>query len=658
MLIGFLLKAHQKIHVASSIEMPTPIMSLSRNAKRRIVFTADLVVLLASLMLAFVLRYGTPGWSGALSKSWPLLVVMAVSGAVLFLLVRLPQVKLRAFENRALLRLGGVAMALAICAMVTSYLLDLPTPRSVPLIFAALFFMMATGVRLLMIQLLQIKANKEGREQTRVAIYGAGAAGVQLAAALRQSHEARPFIFLDDNPNLQGLVIGGVPVYRPSLLPKLIARHKITRVLLAMPSAPRERQEELIASILAYGVEVQILPSFIDLMSNKGLNAQLTPVSPFQLLGRSKVDLDTPEIAKAYAGRVVMVTGAGGSIGSELCRQLVVCRPACIVLFERGEFALYSIDRTLRPLAEDAGIPVVSRLGSVTDPARVEAVVNQEGVEIILHAAAYKHVPLVEENELEGARNNVLGTKIVADAAQKAGVERFILVSTDKAVRPTNIMGATKRLAEMVVQDLQTRSPCTKFAMVRFGNVLGSSGSVLPLFQKQIETGGPVTVTHPEVTRFFMTIPEAARLVLLAGAYAKGGDVFVLDMGQPQKILDIAKKMIELSGRRVKDAATGQGDIAIEITGLRPGEKLYEELLLDDNSLTKTPHPKILCAQESVLGQHAVSSMLEEIETSIKKGDAARLRRLMGIYVEGYKIGLQQTVSLPSLPVSNGVAAS
>lgn len=594
-------------------------------------------MLLICLALAMVLRYGTLSLDIAFSPSWPLFIVMAVIGAILFLLLRLPQIKLSALENQAILRIGWAAVLLALCAMIASYLLNLPTPRSVPLIFGAFFFMMATGVRLLTLQFFQFWGDREGKDQARVAIYGAGSAGIQLASALRQSREARPIFFLDDNINLQGVVVAGIPVFRPDRLPTLLSRHKVGRVLLAMPSAPASRQEELVGNISALGIEVQVLPSYIDLMSNKGLGAQLKPVSPTQLLGRSKVDLDIPEIAKAYAGRVVMVTGAGGSIGSELCRQLIDCRPAGIVLYEQGEFALYSIDRDLRPKAREAGIPMVTRLGSVTNPARVASVIEQEKVEIILHAAAYKHVPLVEENELEGARNNVVGTRVMAEAAQKAGLERFILISTDKAVRPTNIMGATKRLAEMVAQDLQTRSTFTKFAMVRFGNVLGSSGSVLPLFQKQIEMGGPVTVTHSDVTRFFMTIPEAARLVLLAGAYAQGGDVFVLDMGEPQKIIDIAHKMIEMSGRKVKDPITGEGDIAIEITGLRPGEKLYEELLLDDESLVKTPHPKILRAKEAVLEQDAISGMLDELDSSITRGDTASLRRLVEAYVEGYR---------------------
>jgi len=414
-------------------------------------------------------------------------------------------------------------------------------------------------------------------------------AGIQLASALRQSSEVKPIAFVDDNPALWGLLVSGLQVRAPKALPELIATGRISRILLAMPSISRARQSALLAELEGLGCEVHIMPSYADLVAGRGLTDTAAPVAPDALLGRDKVDLDIPDVAKAYAGRGVMVTGAGGSIGSELCRQLLDIKPSHIVLFERSEFELYSIDNELRVLAEAAGIKVTTRLGSIIDARRVREVMEQTKVEIVLHAAAYKHVPLVEENELEGVRNNVLGTKVVAEAAEAAGVERFILISTDKAVRPTNIMGASKRMAELVVQDLQTRSSGTKFSMVRFGNVLGSSGSVLPLFEQQIRRGGPVTVTHPDVTRFFMTIPEAARLVLLAGA----------------------RRMIELSGRSVKDQ--GEGDIAIEITGLRPGEKLYEELLIDDESLRGTPHSKILRAEEAMLSQIEVAAMLREV---------------------------------------------
>ncbi|MBW4964218.1 polysaccharide biosynthesis protein [Sulfitobacter sp. CW3] len=613
------------------------IHNLSRATKRSIFLTVDSLLIPISLYLAFALRYGTATPWDPIFSSWALFPMLTLIGSGFVWALRLHRIKLNAFDTHSISNIGVAAILLAFSAMVLSYLLNLSAPRSVPVLLGLFFCLLAVSARLGGLSFLRW-ASERGGDRKPVAIYGAGAAGIQLAAALRQASEARPVFFVDDNPNLHGLMVAGLPVHDPALLPQLVEKRHIAQILLAAPSMPKERRDEVLAKLSTYKAEVQVLPSYVELMSGKGLVESLRTVAPDQLLGRDKVALDTPEIAKTYAGRVVMVTGAGGSIGSELCRQLLNCNPARIILFEQGEFQLYSIDQELQAEAKAIGIPVIARLGSVTNKARVAGVIAEEAVEIILHAAAYKHVPLVEENELEGARNNVLGTQIVAEAAAEANLERFILVSTDKAVRPTNIMGATKRMAELVVQDTQTRHGAIKFAMVRFGNVLGSSGSVLPLFQKQIARGGPVTVTHKDVTRFFMTIPEAARLVLLAGAYAKGGDVFVLDMGEPQKIIDIAHRMITLSGRKVKDLQTGDGDIEIIVTGLRPGEKLYEELLIDDDSLLPTPHPKILRAQEAMLSQIEVASMLRELQESITKADTVRLRRLIAARVEGYHV--------------------
>lgn len=616
---------------------PSKILELSRITKRAIFIVVDSLLIPLSLYCAFALRYGTASPWDWLMTSWVLFPALTFVGCGIILALHLDRIKLNAFDISSTSRIGLAAVLLSISAMVLSYTLNLSAPRSVPVLFGALFCLLSVGARLSGLALLQWSAERDGSCKP-VAIYGAGAAGIQLAAALRQASEARPVLFVDDNPSLHQLTVAGLPVCNPDALGTLIAKHGIEQILLAAPSMSKSRRDIVIEKLKAHETEVRVLPSFIELMSGKGQSDGLRTVAPDELLGRDMVALDTPEIAKTYAGRVVMVTGAGGSIGSELCRQLLNCNPARIVLFEQGEFQLYSIDQEMQFAAQASNIPVIARLGSVTNQARVAGVIAEEGVEIILHAAAYKHVPLVEENELEGARNNVLGTQVVAEAAAAANIERFILISTDKAVRPTNIMGATKRMAELVVQDIQTRSTVTKFAMVRFGNVLGSSGSVLPLFQKQIAQGGPVTVTHADVTRFFMTIPEAARLVLLAGAYATGGDVFVLDMGQPQKIVDIARRMITLSGRSVKDPETGEGDIVIEITGLRPGEKLYEELLIDDHSLVGTPHAKILRAQEAMLSQIEVAAMIKELQASITDANAKRLRNLIVAKVEGYHL--------------------
>ncbi|WP_281966967.1 polysaccharide biosynthesis protein [Roseovarius nanhaiticus] len=618
------------------------IHKLPRLVKRGIFLTTDTLLVPLSLYAAFGLRYGTLTPLNQVQDSLILFALMTVLGAVLISICRLPRIRLNALEMRAVTRIGTTAALLALLAIILSYLLQLSGPRSVPLIFSAVFFLLSLTARIAALTLLTWMEDRQGTRQ-RVAIYGAGAGGIQMAAALRQSPEARPVLFIDDNVNLQGLMTAGLPVFSPSDLTKLVERYQIQRVLLAIPSIAQDLRSTRIEELAGLGLDVQVLPSYVEMMAGHGPEEPLRPVSPDALLGRSKVDLDTPEIAKAYAGRTVMVTGAGGSIGSELCRQLINRRPARLVLYEHSEIALYAIDQDLLKRAAAVGVAITARLGSVTDAARVGAVMADTGVEIVLHAAAYKHVPIVEENELEGARNNVLGTKIVADAAVRAGVERFILVSTDKAVRPTNIMGATKRMAELVIQDLQIRTTQTRFAIVRFGNVLGSSGSVLPLFERQIKQGGPVTVTHPEVTRFFMTIPEAARLVLLAGAYAKGSDVFVLDMGAPQKIIDIARRMVEMSGRTVRDPETGKGDIAIEITGLRPGEKLYEELLIDDESLRATPHPKILRAEEANLSALETAAMLRELGGALEARDVARLRRLIALRVDGYHT--QQRVS-------------
>ncbi|WP_273508902.1 polysaccharide biosynthesis protein [Planktotalea frisia] len=608
-------------------------MNLPRRAKHALWLLLDVLLVPLSLYFAFALRFGTPTPSWAMTASWALFPALMFIGLAACVAFDLHKVKLHALERFAMLRIGVVAIVLALSAIVLSYLLGTSAPRSVPLIFGVVFFCGALALRMAVLATLTFMARGLGT-RAPVAIYGAGSAGIQLVSALRQSSEVKPVVFVDDNPTLRGLIVSGLKVQSPDTLEAMIAKGKIERVLLAMPSISRSGQDIILKRLAALKCGVQVLPSYVDLIVGKGSLANLRTVTPDELLGRDKVDLDIPDVAKVYAGRNVMVTGAGGSIGSELCRQLIGTAPAHIVLFERSELALYQIDRELRPLADAAGIKVTTRLGSVTDAPRVQAVMAETDTEIVLHAAAYKHVPLVEENELEGARNNVLGTQVVAEAAQAAGVERFILISTDKAVRPTNIMGATKRMAELVVQDLQTRSTGTKFSMVRFGNVLGSSGSVLPLFEQQIRRGGPVTVTHAEVTRFFMTIPEAARLVLLAGAYAKGGDVFVLDMGEAMKILDIAKRMIELSGRTVRE--NGVGDIEVKITGLRPGEKLFEELLIDDDSLGATPHEKILRAEEAMLSQIEVASMLRELGASLERGDTAALRALVEKRVDGY----------------------
>ena len=608
---------------------------LSRPTKRAILISIDLVIVLFCFYAAFALRFGTGIPFEYIGRSWVLLPLLLVACVVLSISLHLPSIKMNTFESTAVIRIGYCALGLVIFAMVSSYLLGLGAPRSVPIIFGVLFFFGATLVR--QVGFFALNALPVGAGQrVPVAIYGAGAAGIQLVSALRQTKGLKPVTFVDDSRALQGLIVAGLKVEPPEVLQKLAAKGRIQRVLLAMPSISTSHREKLLKSLAALPLEVQVLPSFIEMLNGEGIERNLRTVSPDELLGRNKVNLSGLDISTAYAGRAAMVTGAGGSIGAELCRQLLNCGLKKLVLFEQNEFALYTIDQELRPLAQASGVEIIARLGSVTDSARVKSVMQSEGIHIVLHAAAYKHVPIVEENELEGARNNVLGTRVVAKIACELGIERFILISTDKAVRPANIMGATKRMAEMVVQDLQTRSQTTKLSMVRFGNVLGSSGSVLPLFQQQILSGGPVTVTHPDITRFFMAIPEAARLVLLAGAFAKGGDVFVLDMGQPMKIIDIAKRMIKLSGRTVKSTQAPEGDIELIITGLRPGEKLYEELLIDDETLKTTPHEKILRARDSTPSAPEIAQMLATLESALKARSEIQLRLLLAQWIDGY----------------------
>jgi FlaA1/EpsC-like NDP-sugar epimerase len=608
-------------------------IKLPRSMKRMVMLAADMLLVPIALYVAYALRFGTAFPLGWLSGSWQILVATVVAAPVAIIVCRLPWIKLSTLDFRGALRIAAVGCLLGATASLSSLIFGAGSPRSIPVIFAVTFCILSFFGRVSVILSLQWFAKSSSA--TPVAIFGAGAAGIQLSSALRQSPEVVPVCFVDDDPSYKGLNIAGLRVHSRSGLKRMVANEQVARILIAIPSMDQSGISRIVEDLGELGVEIQVLPSFVDLISGRSKELQL--VAPEALLGREKVNLDLPVVAKSYAGRSVMVTGAGGSIGSELCKQLLECNLERIVLFEQSEYALYEIEAALRAGAASKNIEVVARLGSVCDRRRVEAIMRSQKVQIVLHAAAYKHVPLIEENEIEGARNNILGTRTLAETARAAGVERFILVSTDKAVRPTNIMGATKRLAELVLQDLASRSVKTRFSMVRFGNVLGSSGSVLPLFQKQIRQGGPVTVTHPDVTRFFMTIPEASRLVLLAGAFSEGGDVFVLDMGKPMRIIDIARRMIEMSGATVQSPNAPDG-IEIKVTGLRPGEKLYEELLIDNASLTETPHEKILRAQEEKHSEIMTKRMLKDFEAAVADADRDEIRRLVREYASGYHV--------------------
>jgi FlaA1/EpsC-like NDP-sugar epimerase len=584
-----------------------------------------------SIFLANTLRYGAVVPLDHFFAAWPVMLTSTLATPIVLITTRLPWIKISAFDVYSALRIACAAGLLGLVASLTSYVFNVDYLLSIPIIFAVIFFTFSFLGHLLFRHLAIV--SRRSKIAVPVAIFGAGSAGLQLASFLRRSDEVQLVCFFDDDPSYNGLIISFLRVYARSAIKKMVETGQVQKIFVALPSIDQVVVSQLINELSVFGVEIQTLPSIADFIS--GRSNILTPVSTDALLGRNVIDLDIPAVAESFAGRVVMVTGAGGSIGSELCSQLLECRPKKIVLFEQCELALYNIEAALTPSAEKGTISLIARLGSVCNQTEVENVMRLENVEVVLHAAAYKHVPLVEKNEVKGAENNVLGTKTVAEAALRQGVERFILISTDKAVRPTSVMGATKRMAELVLQDIATRSTVTRFSTVRFGNVLGSSGSVIPLFQKQIRGGGPVTVTHTEVTRFFMTIPEAARLVLLAGAFSKGADVFVLDMGSPMNILEIAKRMIAMSGGSIRSPQNPNG-IEIVVTGLRPGEKLYEELLIDDNNLQPTPHVKILRAVENGIIETQVVRMIKDLENAVKVSNCKDVRNVLTTYVEGY----------------------
>ncbi|GAA5214045.1 hypothetical protein GCM10025776_05110 [Corallincola platygyrae] len=461
-------------------------------------------------------------------------------------------------------------------------------------------------------------------------IYGAGGSGRQLCIALRYSHEYAAVAFVDDDDTLAGTVIQGLKVLKPNDLSRLITKYSVKKVLLALPRASRKRRSQIISNLAPLSVEVLTVPNMPDIVSGKSKIDELRDVPIDDLLGRDTVAPHPTLMSADVLHKNVMVTGAGGSIGSELCRQILQQRPNRLVLFEISEFALYSIDKELTALSEELGVDVeiVPLLGSVQRKNRLSATMSAFQIHTVYHAAAYKHVPLVEYNVVEGVRNNVFGTLFSGEAALETGVETFVLVSTDKAVRPTNVMGTTKRMAELSLQALAEISNTTRFSMVRFGNVLGSSGSVIPLFKRQIASGGPITVTHPEIIRYFMTIPEAAQLVIQAGAMGKGGDVFVLDMGEPVKIVDLARNLINLSGLQVRDEDNPEGDVEIQFTGLRPGEKLYEELLIGDNVKT-TSHERIMAADEVYLNWNELEVMLSKLDLACHNFDHDSIRALL-----------------------------
>ena len=613
-----------------------PVLSLPRAVKRLVVLAVDTSLCVLTVWLSYYLRLGefislTDNAKWAVGVSIGLAIpIFVISGLY-----------------RAIFRYSGWPALLAVAQAIGIYgllyasvftAMGVPgVPRTIGIIQPILLLLFVGASRAFARVWLgdQYRSILKQGARAKVLIYGAGSTGRQLVAAMANSHEMQVVGFLDDDDRLHGHVLNGQPIYNPVDLSQLVSTLGISDVLLAMPGLNRKSRNDILIRIRAARVAVRTLPSMTELAQGKVSVSDLRELDIDDLLGREAVTPNHILLVKNISGKVVLVTGAGGSIGSELCRQILAVKPAKLLLIEQSEFALYAIHQELEEKQSQKNSVLVPLLASVQDVDRMREIMATWQPDTVYHAAAYKHVPLVEHNPAEGVKNNVLGTLRTAQAAAENGVADFVLISTDKAVRPTNIMGASKRLAELVLQALATQSSSTRFSMVRFGNVLGSSGSVVPRFRQQIRDGGPVTLTHPDITRYFMTIPEAAQLVIQAGAMAKGGDVFVLDMGQPVKIMDLACRIIELSGLQVKNAQNPDGDIDIEITGLRPGEKLYEELLIGDNP-RPTSHPRIMKAHEEHIGWTDLENKLRSLEMALNINDVAVIRLMMQQLVSGY----------------------
>ena len=605
------------------------IASLPRRQKQIVLVLMDICILPLMMWLAYAIRLARPNVQVMQGlDAW--YIYVGVVGIAIFALLGIYRAIVRSFNEDYLLRIL-IGTFIQIVALYTIKKLNVAfIPMSIPLMYGFMLFSYMWWSRAV-IRYATLKTFAKKQSRKRVAIYGAGLAGQQIAAALNRSDDYLPVCFIDDKRSLQGQSLSGLKIYAPHRAAAKLGKFGIEEVLLAMPSVVRARKKEIIESFDTADVKIMELPGVTQLVDGKVKVSDIREVDIIDLLGRDPVPPKPELLEKNIKNKVVMVTGAGGSIGSELCRQIVKHQPKMLVLFEMSEFALYSIDRELQ--ASD--IQIIPVLGSVTNQQKLERIIQEYKVQTVYHAAAYKHVPLVEANPFEGIYNTSIGTQRSVDAAVNQNVETFVLISTDKAVRPTNVMGASKRMAELYCQGLASTNPKTQISIVRFGNVLGSSGSVVPLFKKQIAKGGPVTVTHPEVTRYFMTIPEAAQLVIQAGAMGTGGDVFLLDMGEPVKIVDLAKQMIRLSGFRAIDE-NDIGDIEVQFTGLRPGEKLYEELLIDAYNVEKTDHERILKSFEKSYEYLEVSQIFTQLKHYRHDDDLNELFRILKKYVDGY----------------------
>ena len=644
-------------------KLRTAMLGLPRRHKRAIQVTTDVILVWIALWLAFVVRLGIEVLATPIETHLWLFTAAPLIAIPIFIRFGMYRAVMRYFGNDALITIGkAVSLSALLLALVVYWYSnhEAVVPRSIIFNYWWLSLIMIGGLRLMMRQYFlgdwfaasqHVPFTNRDDGLPKVAIYGAGVAGNQLVAALRMGRVMRPVAFIDDDSSLADRMIAGLQVYEPRRIQKMIDVTGAEEILLAVPSSSRGRRREILTLLEGFPLHVRSVPGFMDLASGRVKVDDIQEVDIADLLGRDPVPAQADLLEHCITGKSVLVTGAGGSIGSELCRQILALKPTMLLLFEHSEFNLYSILSELEPRIAGVSLSVrlLPILGSVRNQDKLLDVMKTWNVDTVYHAAAYKHVPIVEHNIAEGILNNVIGTLNTAQAALQAGVSNFVLISTDKAVRPTNVMGSTKRLAELTLQALSrelapvlfgdkanvSRVNKTRFTMVRFGNVLGSSGSVIPLFHKQIKTGGPLTVTHPKITRYFMTIPEAAQLVIQAGSRGLGGDVFVLDMGEPVKIVELAEKMIHLSGLSIRSEKNPHGDISIEFTGLRPGEKLYEELLIGDN-VVATPHPMIMSANEDHLLWDVLKARLTELLAAIEHDDYARVRQLLRDTVNGY----------------------
>ncbi|KMN18768.1 MULTISPECIES: polysaccharide biosynthesis protein [Gammaproteobacteria] len=641
----------------------TYLLRLSRRQKRAIQVITDTALVWLALWLAFVVRLGIDDMINPVTAHVWLFVAAPLVAIPLFIRFGMYRAVMRYFGNDALIAIiKAVSLSALILAVVVYWYSnhDNVVPRSIIFNYWWLSLIMLGGLRLAMRQYFlgdwfaaaqHVPFTSRDDGLPRVAIYGAGAAGNQLVAALRMGRLMRPVAFIDDDDSIADRIISGLQVFKAENIQQMIDRTGAQELLLAIPSSSRARRREILGLLEGFPLHVRSVPGFMDLASGRVKVDDIQEVDIADLLGRDAVPAQAELLEHCIQGKCVLVTGAGGSIGSELCRQILSLKPTTLLLFEHGEFNLYSILGELeqRVKCESLMVRVLPILGSVRNPQKLLDVMKTWHVDTVYHAAAYKHVPMVEHNVAEGVQNNVMGTLYTAQAALQSGVANFVLISTDKAVRPTNVMGSTKRLAEMTLQALSqeiapalfgdsakvSRVNKTRFTMVRFGNVLGSSGSVIPLFHKQIKAGGPLTVTHPKITRYFMTIPEAAQLVIQAGSMGQGGDVFVLDMGEPVRIVELAEKMIHLSGLSVRSEKNVHGDITIEFSGLRPGEKLYEELLIGDN-VAATQHPMIMRANEDMLTWDELKDRLTQLMDAVRQDDYVLVRQILSNTVSGY----------------------